>query len=83
MPVILKRYESATWPVRAEHISAEEVEKLEKAGKVYKAKDGIYHTRVMVAEKVVKVVEPEAEEKPAAKPAGKKATRKKTKKASK
>jgi hypothetical protein len=58
MPVIIKEYDSKTWPKRAEHISAEEVAELEKAGKVEKGADGIYKTRVMTAEKVTKVSEP-------------------------
>lgn len=79
MPIIIRQYDSKTWPLRAEPISEEEAQKLVKAGKIEKGADGIYQTRVMTAEKITKEAKPEApaEEQAEKKPAKRKDTRKK------
>lgn len=86
MPVIIRNYKSISWPKRAEYISAEELEKLVKAGEATKNMDGIYVTRQMkaggVKAKPVQADEPETEAETAeAKEAPKKAPAKKRTKA--
>lgn len=53
MAVIIKNYDSKTWPHRAEEILQEDADKLVKSGAATLSHDGIYVTKVMEPEKKV------------------------------